>query len=95
MVNNPDVAAEVLGEPVPTSIIVRDSLTCLVGHHELGLPGKTLTVDGTTVTTGVGGCVTPQTGWGSVSFAGDGSALPSSLCAATKPGKPSCRKPRH
>ena len=84
MVNNPDVAAAELGEPVATTITTDGSLACLVGHHGLGLPGKTLSVDGTALITGVGGCVTPQTGWTKASFAGDASALPSSICRGPK-----------
>lgn len=81
MVNHPEVAADVLNEPVATSIAVHGSQACLVGFHDLGLPGKTLVVDGTTMTSGVGGCVEVPAGWSSIVFAGDGSAQPSSVTA--------------
>lgn len=87
MVNHPDIAADVLNEPIATSIVMRDSQACLVGHRELGLPGKALIVDGTTMTTGVGGCVTVGPAWAAIDFAGDGSALPSSLSSATQDKK--------
>jgi len=78
MVNNPQVAAEVLGRPVETSIRLEPDAgrACLVGHHDLGLPAKPLDVDGINLTSARGGCV-PWSG-GPVSFAGDGSALASS-----------------
>lgn len=78
MVNNPDVAADVLDRPVVTMIEVAGTTACLVGHHALGLPGKTLEIDGAPVTTRRGGCVPLPVPWSSISFAGDGSALPSS-----------------
>jgi glycerophosphoryl diester phosphodiesterase len=81
MVNHPEVAADVLNEPVETSIAVGGSQACLVGFHDLGLPGKRLTVDDTTATSGVGGCVEVPAGWSSIVFAGDGSAQPSSVTA--------------
>lgn len=81
MVNHPEVAADVLNEPVQTSIAVSGSQACLVGFHDLGLPGKTLTVDGMTMTSGVGGCVEVPAAWSSIVFAGDGSAQPSSITA--------------
>lgn len=77
MVNNPDVAAEVLDRRVGTRIIVEDQRACLVGHHDLGLPGKTLMVDDTPARTARGGCVPLPSDWHSVRFDGDGSALPS------------------
>ena len=74
-VNNPDVAAAVLGEPVRT-VITRDAASaCLVNaRNGLGLPGKTVVVDGADVTTRRGGCV-PAAADSSVTFAGDDSAL--------------------
>jgi glycerophosphoryl diester phosphodiesterase len=72
MVNNPDVAAAVLDRPVATSIVLEDGRACLVGHHGLGLPGKSVDVDGSHATTARGGCV-PWAG-GPVTFAGDDSA---------------------
>lgn len=78
MVNNPDVAADVLDRPVATAIEINGSSACLVGHHGLGLPGKTLDVDGVQARTARGGCVPLPPAWDSVTFGGDGSALPSS-----------------
>lgn len=79
MVNNPDVAAEVLGRPVETAIEVHGATACLVGHHGLGLPGKQVHVDGTPATTRRGGCVPLPATWSAITFDGDGSALPSSV----------------
>jgi hypothetical protein len=71
-VNRPEIAAEVLGEPVAT----RFDGPCLVdAEHGLGLPGKTVHVRGATAVTGRGGCV--DAGPGVLRFGGDGSALPS------------------
>lgn len=77
MVNNPDVAAEVLERPVATSITIEGSTACLLGHRWFGLPGKTLKVDGESLPTRRGGCVMLPAVWSSVTFDGDGSALPS------------------
>lgn len=77
MVNNPDVAADVLDQPVPTRITVEGSSACLVGHDNLGLPGKTIEIDGVTRTTRRGGCVALPAAWNGITFAGDGSAGPS------------------
>lgn len=82
-VNNPDVAAAVLGEPVATRIAVRPrgaSVACLQdAEHRFGLPGKRLTVGDGTAVTGKGGCVAlPRAEHvGRLRFAGDGSALAS------------------
>lgn len=82
MVNNPDVAAEVLDRPVDTTIALDPDAgtACLLGHHGLGLPGKTVHVGGEARVTGKGGCVVLGAGWdgGAVTFAGDGSAVASS-----------------
>ena len=80
-VNNPDIAVDVLDEPVRTRLTAGEATVCLVNRrHGYGLPGKTLDVAGTTLTTGRSGCVTvPSTTAGSVVFAGDGSAQASSL----------------
>jgi glycerophosphoryl diester phosphodiesterase len=89
MVNNPDVAVDVLDRPVATAIVIDGSGACLVGHHGLGLPGKTVTVDGTPVTTAAGGCVPLTSKWTSVDFSGDGSALSSSIsCSPKRDGRP-------
>lgn len=83
-VNNPDVAAEVLGEPVATRLDVRPAgrdEVCLVDvEHGFGLPGKTLTLgDGTRLVTGRGGCVNldAKDRAGRIRFDDDGSALAS------------------
>jgi glycerophosphoryl diester phosphodiesterase len=76
MVNNPDVGVAAISRPVATRIEIGDATACLQGHQDLGLPGKTVTVDGSTRTTGKGGCV--SYGTGTVDFAGDSSALASS-----------------
>jgi glycerophosphoryl diester phosphodiesterase len=78
MVNNPDAAADVLDRPVATWIAVDAARACLLGHHDLGLPGKTVDIDGNLLTTQRGGCVALPATWTAVSFAGDGSAMPSS-----------------
>jgi len=79
MVNNPDVAAATLSRPVATRIQREPGMACLLGHHDLGLPGKTLHVADAAVTTGRGGCIELDPDWGDaeVSFDGDASALPS------------------
>jgi glycerophosphoryl diester phosphodiesterase len=79
MVNHPAVAADVLDRPVATSIRIEDQTACLLGHRDLGLPGKTLIVDELELTTGRGGCASIPSEWSSISFAGDGSADPSML----------------
>lgn len=80
-VNNPDVAAAVLGEPVKTAITRAGDSACLVNaRNRLGLPGKTLDAGTSTVTTGRDGCTIVPAGT-AVSFAGDDSALASSLPA--------------
>ena len=82
-VNNPDVAAAVLGEPVATRIAVRPAgapVACLQdGEHGFGLPGKRLAVGDRTAVTGKAGCVAlpPAEHVGRLRFAGDGSALAS------------------
>lgn len=83
-VNNPDVAADVLDEPVPTELVARrvpSRAVCLVDAlHGMGLPGKVLTLgDGTVVVAGRDGCVALSHPAGRVRFAGDGSALASSV----------------
>ena len=85
-VNNPDVVAEALGEPVPTAIEVSgepESLqVCLVNAiNGMGLPLKQLEVQGSTIETRRGGCAAlPETfEAGPIRFAGDGSAQPSDL----------------
>jgi len=85
-VNNPDVAAEVLGEPVATTLDLRPAgrdEVCLVdAEHGFGLPGKTLTLgDGTRSVTGKGGCVPLDANdrAGRIRFDGDGSALASTI----------------
>lgn len=75
MVNQPDVAMATLERPVATHITIADDAACLLGHADQGLPGKILDVDGTTRVTRRGGCV-PYAG-GTVTFAGDASALAS------------------
>ena len=74
-VNHPEVAAEVLGEPVAT----RWDAACLVdAEHGLGLPGKTVTLNDAGAVTGRDGCVELPEGFaGVLRFAGDGSALAS------------------
>jgi glycerophosphoryl diester phosphodiesterase len=79
MVNNPDVAAAALGRPVATTLVAQEGgRACLLGRSGLGLPEKPLQVGGRELVTGRGGCVT-RPGNAPVRFAGDGSALPSSL----------------
>jgi glycerophosphoryl diester phosphodiesterase len=84
MVNNPDVAAAVLARPVSTSIEIEEEAACLLGHHGLGLPGKTLSIDGSAATTAKGGCVPLPSEWSSVTFEGDDSALAGSAEADTE-----------
>jgi glycerophosphoryl diester phosphodiesterase len=79
MVNNPEVAADVLDRPVPTTIQVGVGTACLLGHDGLGLPDKPLSVDGIDTITRRGGCISLPDEWSSLSFAGDGSALGSSF----------------
>ena len=84
-VNNPDVVADALDEPVGTRIELSSTSgateACLVdAEHAFGLPEKTLTFKRGQAQTGIGGCVElPATlRRGEISFAGDGSAEPSS-----------------
>lgn len=84
MVNNPDVAADVLDLPVPTSIVIEGTSACLVGHHGLGLPGKTIFVDGVPLETRRGGCVELPSEASSVHFEGDGSAELSTAVVRTE-----------
>ena len=75
-VNTPQVAAEVLGEPVGTRF---DGLCLVDEQHGLGLPGKPVRANGATLITGRGGCLPAAGGFtGVLRFAGDGSALPTS-----------------
>ena len=81
-VNNPDVVAEALDEPVPTAIEIAGTEVCLVNaSNGLGLPEKTLQTMGASLETGRGGCVALPSNYRSaqITFAGDGSALPSQL----------------
>ena len=91
-VNNPEIAADVLEEPVATTLQVRPDdrpEVCLVDEeHRFGLPGKTLKLgDGSQPVTGKGGCVVldPQDRAGRIRFAGDGSALPSTTLDTAAP----------
>ena len=79
-VNNPDVAVDVLNEPVRTAIRTSTTRACLVNRRsDLPLPGKVVEVGGRALTTARGGCVAlPDGAQGAVRFGGDGSALPSS-----------------
>ncbi len=87
-VNNPDVAAAVLGEPVATTLSLRpagEALACLLdAEHRMGLPGKALRLgDGSTVVTARDGCAPlPPGRSGRIRFAGDGSALASTAVDA-------------
>jgi hypothetical protein len=92
-VNNPDVAADVLDEPVRTRITARrvgrrGLVTCLRNPAKRqGIPKKVLHVGGLLVPTAKRGCVWVPGRWGQrVSFAGDGSALPSRLAALRRTG---------
>lgn len=85
-VNNPDVAAEVLGEPVRTVVTARrvgrrGLVTCLRNPEKRqGLPRKALRVGRRLVATAKRGCIWVPGGWGKrIVFAGDGSALASRL----------------
>ena len=76
-VNNPDVATDVLDRPVTTDFVLGENQVCLVGRRSgFGLPGKTVTIDGSTATAGRGGCVAVDAGAEEIRFAGDGSAKP-------------------
>ena len=81
-VNNPDVVADALDEPVPTRVTVGDGAVCLVNAtNGLGIPEKTLSTMGQTLVTAKGGCVSLPANYraAQITFAGDGSALPSQL----------------
>lgn len=81
-VNNPDVVADALDEPVPTRVAVGDGAVCLLNAtNGLGIPGKTLSTMGQDLVTAKGGCVSLPTSYraAQITFAGDGSALPSQL----------------
>lgn len=79
-VNNPDVAVDVLDEPVRTALRTSRAGPCLVNRRSgLPLPGKVVEVGDRLLTTGRGGCVDlPDGADGTIRFRGDGSALPSS-----------------
>jgi glycerophosphoryl diester phosphodiesterase len=77
-VNLPDVTADALDEPVATRIERRPGAACLLdAAHGIGLPRKPLAVDRATLVTDRHGCVPVTKRRARVSFAGDGSALPS------------------
>ena len=81
-VNNPDVVADALNQPVPTSIVIDGTDVCLLNaNNELGIPEKPLQTMGATLETGRGGCVGLPTNYRSaqVTFSGDGAASPSQL----------------
>ena len=79
-VNNPDVAVDVINQPVRTAINAGRRTACLVNaRNGLPLPGKTLEVLDLLLRTGRGGCITlPWDASGVIRFRGDGSALASS-----------------
>ena len=92
-VDNPDVAADVLDEPVPTVVTSRrvgrrGLVTCLRNPQEKqGIPEKPLRVGRAKVTTAKRGCVWVPGGWGKrIVFRGDGSALPSRRAARRRTG---------
>jgi glycerophosphoryl diester phosphodiesterase len=81
-VNNPDVVADALDEPVPTRIVVDGADVCLVNaDNGLGIPEKPLHTMGTNLQTGRGGCVRLPDNYRSaqITFPGDGSASSSQL----------------
>jgi len=87
-VNLPDVAVDVLDRPVATVLATTGSAVCLLdAEHGQGLPEKPVTLgDGSVVETGLGGCVRLDGPAGRVRFAGDGSALASSLVVSRRSG---------
>jgi glycerophosphoryl diester phosphodiesterase len=81
-VNNPDVVADALDEPVATEIAIVDRAACLFNAgNGLGLPEKPLQTMGEVLETGRGGCVALPERYRSaqITFAGDGSAYASQL----------------
>ncbi len=86
-INLPDVSVAALGRPVATVLTAAPGQVCLLdAEHRQGLPEKPLSLgDGSTVTTSLGGCVPLDGPAGRVRFAGDGSALASSLVASRRP----------
>jgi glycerophosphoryl diester phosphodiesterase len=77
-INLPDVTADALDQPVATTIERRPGAACLLdAEHRIGLPRKPLSVGRATLTTDGDGCVAVTKRNARVSFAGDGSALPS------------------
>ena len=83
-VNNPDVAADVLDEPVRTVVTARrvgrrGLVSCLRNPEKRqGIPEKPLRIGRRRVTTAKRGCIWVPGGWGErVVFQGDGSALAS------------------
>jgi glycerophosphoryl diester phosphodiesterase len=90
-VNNPDVVADALDEPVATRLEFRaagaERQVCLVdAAHGLGLPEKRLSIAGNAATTGRGGCVDLPASFGreTVTFSGDGSTLPTGSTPTTE-----------
>lgn len=85
-VNLPEIAVAALGRPVPTVLERSPGAVCLLDdEHRQGLPAKVLELgEGTTVTTGLGGCVALDGPAGRVRFAGDASALPSSTVVSRR-----------
>lgn len=78
-INLPDVTADALDEPVATRIVAATRAACLLdAEHGIGLPRKTLRVGDGSAVTDRDGCV-ERRGRQPVRFAGDGSALASSL----------------
>ena len=80
-VNNPDIVAEALEEPVATALAVNEVgeglQACLTNaQNGMGIPMKELHVQGSVVRTSKGGCAALPGGFvaGVVRFSGDGSA---------------------
>lgn len=81
-VNNPDVVADALDEPVPTEIVVVGRDACLLNStNGMGLPDKELQTMGLRLQTARGGCALLPASYRSaqISFLGDGSASASQL----------------
>lgn len=81
-----EAVVSALGRPVATQLSAVPGGVCLLdAERGQGLPGKQLVLgSGLAVTTGVGGCVPLDGPAGRVRFAGDGSALASSLVVSRR-----------
>src|ERR1700754_1998443 len=85
--NQPEKIVAAAGIPAPSKLTFSGDRVCLVNRdNELGFPTKPITIDGTTVTVGRGGCTDLPAGARNVNFAGDGAVQPAAASLGTVGG---------